>query len=176
VFTYISEEVDKLNHIVTGYLSFSRAERRKLEPHPLQKIVSRCLLILEPELEAKSVNLQRSIPDTIITILGDDKRLQQAILNVLLNAVQAVAIGGVIEISLREGNKSAIVAVSDDGVGIAEKHLKEITKPFFTTKDRGSGLGMSIVSAIMKEHGGDLGIESTQGQGTVVTLHIPLAG
>lgn len=176
VFAYISEEVDKLNDIVTGYLSFARAENRTLEPHSMQRVISRCLLILEPEIEAKAAKLRRKIPDGDIMVLGDDKRLQQALLNVLLNAVQALGRGGSIEISLVGGPKSAIVVVKDDGIGIPEKNLEEISKPFFTTKERGSGLGMSIVSAIMQEHNGDLKIESTPGKGTEVTLRVPMAG
>lgn len=176
VFAYISEEVDKLNHIVTGYLSFARAEHQKLEPQSMQKIISRCLLILEPEMEAKSVRVRRTAAATDVTVIGDDKRLQQAVLNILLNAVQAVDRNGTIEISLDESNRSAIVAVTDNGVGIPQKQLKEITKPFFTTKERGSGLGMSIVSTIVKEHGGELKIESAPGKGTTVMLHVPTAG
>jgi signal transduction histidine kinase len=175
VFSYISEEVDKLDDIVTGYLGFARAERQPFAPHPIQRIARRCLLILETDIKDKDISVRTEFPDEDVVVMGDDKRLQQAILNVLLNAVQAVDAGGSIKISLESGAKSAIVVIKDDGAGISDKNLREITKPFFTTKEKGSGLGMSIVNAIAQEHSGTLDIRSTLGDGTQVTLEIPLA-
>lgn len=174
VFTYISEEVDKLNEIVTGYLGFARARRRELSPQSMEKIVRRCTLILEPDFQARDVRFIQNIPEDV-TVMGDDKRLQQALLNILLNAVQAVDRGGSIEISVTKDSGSAIVVVKDDGTGIPEKSLREITKPFFTTREKGSGLGLSIVANIVSEHNGRLDIDSRVGAGTRVTLRIPLA-
>jgi signal transduction histidine kinase len=108
-------------------------------------------------------------------ISSDDKRIQQAILNLLLNAIQAIPDGGTIEISLDAHPKYAIVVVADNGDGIPKKNLREVTKPFFTTKKHGSGLGMSIVNTIVQEHGGKLKIESVPGEGTRVLMSIPLA-
>jgi signal transduction histidine kinase len=107
--------------------------------------------------------------------LCDDKRIQQAILNVLLNAIQALSKGGTIEICLDDNPKYAVLVVEDNGGGIPKKNLKEVTKPFFSTKKHGSGLGMSIVNTIVQEHGGKLEIESTLGSGTRVLVSIPLA-
>jgi signal transduction histidine kinase len=175
VFSYISEEVDKLNGILTGYLNFARAERQDSRPQSVQKIIRRCLLILEPDARAKGIRVVEHLPESDVTVMGDDKRIQQAVLNVLLNAVQAVDKGGQVEISLENHGKSAVIIVRDTGPGIPQKHLRDVTKPFFTTKKDGSGLGMSIVSSVMQEHGGSLDIRSAPGHGTEIALAFPLA-
>ncbi|MCZ6765610.1 MAG: ATP-binding protein [bacterium] len=175
VFSYISEEVDSLNRILTGYLNFAKAEKQIHEPHPLPPIVGRCLRILEVEIAEKSVDVTTSIPDAELVVRGDDKRIQQAILNILLNALQAVDSNGEVSVTLVRRARAADVIVRDNGGGIPAKDLKEITKPFFTTKKHGSGLGMNIVSNIVEEHHGTLNIESEPGKGTEVTISFPLA-
>jgi signal transduction histidine kinase len=174
VLGYISEEVDKLDEIVTGYLGFARAERRPHGPRVLQRIITRSLSILEPDIKSANVNVERSLPEEDVVVSGDDNRLQQALLNIVLNAVQA-APGGTVEISLVPRSGSAIVVVSDNGVGVADRQMKDLIRPFFTTKDKGSGLGLSIVATIVEEHNGRMDIQSRAGGGTEVTLSLPLA-
>jgi len=175
VFSYITEEVEKLNDILTGYLDFAMARSQELRPASLQKIVHRCLVIIEPEIGAKTVDVVNNLPESEVMIRGDDKRIQQAVLNVLLNAIQANATGGRIEISLDESREYAVLVIKDTGEGIEAKNLKDVTRPFFTTKERGSGLGMSIVQTILAEHNGSLAIRSNPDTGTEVSLSIPLA-
>ncbi len=175
VFSYITEEVDRLNDILTGYLNFAKARSQTFRPHSLQRIVRRCLMILDPEILAKSIEVVDRLPERDVMISSDDKRIQQAILNILLNAIHALPDRGTIEISLDADSKYAIVVIKDNGDGIPRKNLKEVTKPFFTTKKHGSGLGMSIVSTIVEEHGGTLALESASGDGTKVLMSIPLA-
>jgi signal transduction histidine kinase len=141
VFSYITEEVDRLNEILTGYLNFAKARSQTFRPHSLQRIVRRCLMILDPEILAKSIEVANRLPDQDVMISSDDKRLQQAILNILLNAIQALPDRGTIEISLDANPKYAIVVVKDNGDGIARKNLKEVTKPFFTGGGWGGGGG-----------------------------------
>lgn len=181
VFTYISEEVDKLNRILTGYLDFAKAQPPELKPHSIQKIIRRCLLILDSQVRERNPAVVLELPEADVMIVGDDKRLQQAVLNVLLNSLEALPANGAgrageIRISVARRSGFAVVTVGDNGVGIEPKHLKEVTKPFFTTKKDGSGLGMSIVNSIVEEHGGELGIRSAPGAGTEVSLSLPLAG
>lgn len=172
---YISEEVDHLNRILTGYLNFAKAERQQPRPYALQGIVKRCVMLLKPELEGKSIQVTERYPENDVVVMVDDKRIQQAVLNVMINAMQALDSGGAIEIVLDVRPKSAIVAIKDDGPGIDSRYIKEITKPFYTTKKHGSGLGMSIVSNIMDEHGGSVDIRSESGSGTEVMLTLPLS-
>lgn len=175
VFTYITEEVNKLNEILTGYLDFAKARSQDRRPFSIQGIVRRCLMILDGDIEANRIRIEDNFLDGDVMVNCDDKRIQQAILNVLLNAIQAVKTDGKIEISLSTASKFAIVTIKDNGDGIPERSLKDVTKPFFTTKEHGSGLGMSVVRTIMEEHDGALDIKSSSDTGTEVSLAIPLA-
>jgi signal transduction histidine kinase len=174
IFSYISEEVDELNRILTGYLNFARSESQDVRPHSLQKIVSRCLLLIESGGARKDVVFTHAMSDSELFIECDDKRIQQALLNVLLNAVHAVGNGGRIDVAVQSTGDRAVVAVRDNGCGIEEKNLREIFKPFYTTKDHGSGLGLSIVKNIIEAHGGTIAVSSAVGNGTEVTVSLPL--
>ena len=96
-------------------------------------------------------------------------------MNVLINAVQAVESGGKIGISLESRKPYGVFVVEDDGPGINEKDLEEVTKPFYTSRADGSGLGLSIVHTIVEEHGGKLEIRNREGGGTAIRLYFPLA-
>jgi signal transduction histidine kinase len=175
IFSYISEEVDDLNSILTAYLNFARAEKADFRPHPIQRIVRRCLQILDGEIQSKRINLVQDLPKEEIMVHGDDKRLQQALLNVLINACQAVDERGTIEVSVKPSAKFAYITIKDNGTGIGERQLKEVLKPFYTTKRHGSGLGLTIADDTVKEHNGSLDIKSAPGSGTEVVMSLPRA-
>jgi signal transduction histidine kinase len=175
IFSYISEEVDGLNRILSGYLEFAGSSTGEYASRSAQKIVRRCLMVLEPEFEAKHIHLVQNVSTVECRIMGNDKRIQQAVLNVLLNALQAVDVRGRIEVSLDRRPPYGVILIKDNGCGIEEKDLKEVTKPFFTGKADGSGLGLSIVKTIIDEHDGDLKINSKSGRGTDVELYFPLS-
>ena len=175
VFSYISEEVDDLNRVLTGYLDFAGSHKPSIAPYPAQRIIDRCMLVLEPEVQAGRIELTQKSPGNQIVIAVDEKRAQQALMNVLMNAVQAVESGGRIELTVEKRPPHGVICVSDDGCGIEEKDLGDVTKPFFTNRADGSGLGLSIVKTIVEEHGGSLEIKSRPGKGTRVELAFPLA-
>jgi signal transduction histidine kinase len=175
VFSYISEEVDELNRVLTGYLDFAGSHKPTIAPHPAQRIIDRCILVVEPEVRTGRIGLTQSSPDVQVVIAVDEKRAQQAVMNVLMNAVQAVGSGGNVEIRVENRPPHGVIAVIDDGRGIDEKDMGEVTKPFFTNRADGSGLGLSIVKTIVEEHGGRLDIASEPGKGTRVDLAFPLA-
>jgi signal transduction histidine kinase len=175
VFSYITEEVDELNRVLTSYLDFAGSHKPTIASHPAQRIIDRCMLVVEPEVRAGRIDLMRKPSEVEIVIAVDEKRAQQAVMNVLMNAVQAVDSGGKIELKVERRPPYGVIAVSDDGRGIEEKDLDDVTKPFFTNRADGSGLGLSIVKTIIDEHGGQLEIKSRPGEGTLVELAFPLA-
>ena len=176
VLSYISEEVDELNRILTGYLDFAGSHKPAIMPHSAQRIVDRCMLVVEPGIRAGEIDLRRSLPEEPVVVAVDEKRAQQAVMNVLMNAVQAVVGGGKIEVSVERRPPYGVIAIGDDGCGIEQKVLGDVTKPFFTTRADGSGLGLSIVQTIVNEHDGRLEIKSRPGKGTHVEIAFPLAG
>ncbi len=175
VFAFISEEVDELNRILTSYLDFAGAHQPTIGPHPASRIINRCMLVIEPESQAGNIEVTHRHPDGDVRIAVDEKRAQQALMNVLMNAVQAVENGGSIEIYVERRPPFGVIGVRDHGRGIAPGDLGEVTRPFYTNRADGSGLGLSIVQTIVDEHGGKLDIESRPEEGTTVELSFPLA-
>jgi signal transduction histidine kinase len=176
IFSYISDEVDELNGILTSYLDFAGSQRpTTFEAHSLERIVHRCLLVIEPEVQSRNIEFKRQDSPEDVAIRVDDKRAQQAVMNVLMNALQAVSDGGSIEITIEKRRPYGVIVVSDDGCGIDSKNIKDVTKPFFTTRADGSGLGLSIVNAIIEQHDGRMVIGDRPGGGTIVELMFPLA-
>lgn len=176
VLSYISEEVDELNRILTGYLEFAGSHRSTIGTHSVQGVVRRCLRVVEPEIQAGNIDLTLNAPEDDVIMAADDKRAQQAVMNVLMNAVQAVGEGGAIDVMVETAPPFVDIVIVDDGAGISPKELDDVTKPFYTKRADGSGLGLSIVKTIMEEHGGRLRIDSRPGEGTRVRLSFPLAG
>ncbi|RKZ05724.1 histidine kinase, partial [bacterium] len=105
---------------------------------------------------------------------GEEKRLQQAFLNILLNAEQAIKDNGRIVVSMDKRGEDYIIKITDNGKGISEKERERIFEPFFTTKPAGSGLGLSVVKSIVEEHGGKIDIASEPGSQTTVTIILPI--
>ncbi|MCI0452957.1 MAG: ATP-binding protein [Candidatus Latescibacteria bacterium] len=172
--SYITGEVDELDRVLTGYLEFAHARPGAFVPVSLAQSVRRALSAVEDERAAKRVQVVERLPETDVVIAGDEKRIRQAVLNVLLNAVQAAPEGGRVEVSLAANDTGARVVVADNGPGIEPAHAADVAKPFFTTKTHGSGLGLSVVRAVMEAHGGSLAIENDAG-GARVTLVFPTA-
>ncbi|MGD8414769.1 MAG: ATP-binding protein [Candidatus Latescibacterota bacterium] len=176
VLSYISEEVDELNRILTGYLDFAGSHEPSIGAHSAQSILRRCMLVVEPEIRAGSIRLNQTMPDEDVVLAVDEKRAQQAVMNVLMNAVQAVGAGGRIDVRVESVPPYGLIAVTDDGPGIEHKELGDVTKPFYTKRAEGSGLGLTIVQSVVEEHGGRFDIKSRPGTGTQVELLFPLAG
>jgi len=174
VFSYITEEVDELNRILTGYLDFAHSNAGEYGPQSARRIIARSIMAVQADLEEKRVELVETSPELDATIHGDEKRLRQAVLNVLINAVQASPAGGRVDVSLQSDASRATITIADGGPGMDAKELREITRPFYTTKTGGSGLGLNIVQSIVDEHHGSLDIRSNPGRGTVVALSFPL--
>ncbi|UCH85379.1 MAG: hypothetical protein JSW50_06750 [Candidatus Latescibacterota bacterium] len=172
-FSYISEEVDQLDRILTGYLNFAGDKKIEFTDVSLNKTIRRCLMILDGMIDDKRIRIIQKVPEEDVVVPADDKRVQQAFLNILINSCNAVDHAGTIKISIETTDKLALTRFKDNGNGIPEKDLKEVIKPFFTTKKHGSGLGLSIVARILEEHGGDLDIQSTPGDGTEVKISLP---
>jgi signal transduction histidine kinase len=173
---YITEEVDELNRVLTGYLDFAQSSTRlEHTPQSCRRIIASSMLAASTEAEAKGVVIIDSLPADDLAISGDEKRLRQALLNVLLNAIQATDAGGSVTLTLSATAGKADFVVADTGAGIDRKDLAEVTRPFFTRRADGSGLGLHIVQSVVNDHGGTLNIESTPGKGTRVTMSFPLS-
>ncbi len=172
--TIIIEESGRLNDIVTDFLDFAKPQTPKFQNCRLEEIIDRNISFLKPELDRKKVIVHNgNLNSQSLNIEADPELLYRAFLNIFLNAVQSMTDGGNISIKAEEAKDSYHVEIWDTGIGINRENLKKIFSPFFTTKDKGSGLGLSIVKKIIEGHNGTILIDSEEGIGTKVLVSLP---
>jgi signal transduction histidine kinase len=171
--SYIIEEVDRLNGTLTDYLLFARDEPGRLVSFDLAATLGKSVRNIRESLEGSDVELALEFEIGRAPFSGEEKRLQQAFLNILLNARQAIAGSGRVRVSLASSGRNYTIRVADTGSGIPEKDLSRIFEPFFTTKTYGSGLGLAIAKKAVEDHGGRIAIKSAAGAGTEVTITLP---
>jgi len=171
----IANEIRRLDQVVQGFLKFTRPEDLKLQPIALGTLLDEIVPILRPEADRAGVELHVDC-DGVPDVNGDPAMLRQAFLNLALNAVQAMPHGGTLRIGCEEtrGHR-VLVSVSDTGVGIKPEHLHRIFELYFTTKERGSGVGLSMVYRTVQMHDGDIEVQSTPGSGTTFRILLPQA-
>jgi two-component system sensor histidine kinase HydH len=171
----IVEESNRLNEKVTEFLDFARPRVPNLHPCDLEVTLDRGLELLAPEIDRLSIKVTREYQLNGQPLMVDQDLLYQAFLNILLNAIQAMPQGGHLTVSTLPGphGQGGAIRFQDDGEGIEPEALNKILNPFFTTKEKGSGLGLPIVKSIIEAHQGSLDISSTAGAGTTVTIIIP---
>jgi two-component system sensor histidine kinase HydH len=171
----IVEETNRLNEKVTEFLDFARPRIPNLRPCDLEGLLNRNLEMLQPEIDRLNITVTREYHLDGQPLVVDQDLLHQAFLNILLNAIQAMPGGGHLTVSTSPGPKGhgGEIRFQDDGEGIDPETVKKILNPFFTTKEKGSGLGLPIVKSIIEAHQGNLTISSAPGTGTTVTLTIP---
>ncbi len=168
-----SGEVNRLNSIITHFLTAVRHREPDLRELQLLPALEESLAVLEPELEGAGITVDVEYGTGVPVILGDRDQVQQVFFNILRNARQAMGSGGVIKIKAFSDDQDVFVQIGDTGQGIPEEDLPRVFHPYFTTKKGGHGLGMMICERIMRAHGGRIGIDSRKDVGTLVTLQFP---
>jgi two-component system, sporulation sensor kinase E len=170
----INEEVGRLNRIVVDFLFTVRPMDAKLVKSDLNQIVRDLIDFMRFELEEANVRAELALGGNLPALELDEKFMKQALLNVIQNAVSAMPEGGTLTVeTVRQGN-DVHLRITDTGVGIPEEHMTKIWEPFFTTKDFGSGLGLTLVFKIVKEHRGEISVQSRVGEGTTFTVSLPV--
>lgn len=175
----IEKEVDRLDTVVRGYLSFSKPASTVNTEIDLNTVLTGATKQMKFQCNEKNIDLTFQ-PGNISIIKGDADKLHQLILNILLNSIQANPHGGKIEITCRNardnGRNWVETIIKDNGQGIAPENLKRIFEPFFSTKTQGTGLGLATAKAIVDEHLGMIKAESIPGLGTTFIISFPAAG
>ncbi len=173
----ISQETLRARDIVQGLLEFSRAREFSLRPVVLSELAARTLRLVSSQ-AGSGVRLRSDVPGDLV-LAADASRLQEALLNLLLNAIQAVGERGEVTLAARRDpeRKQAVITVSDTGPGVPEEIRGRIFDPFYTTKEegRGTGLGLSIVYGIIEKHAGTVTVENTEGCGASFVIRLPLS-
>jgi two-component system, sporulation sensor kinase E len=170
----LNEEVDRLNRIVVDFLFAVKPMDTVLEDGDVNHVITELLQFVHPELDQAGVIVDSRLSPALPLLRIDARYIKQALLNLIKNAVAAMPGGGTLRIeSLRAGDE-VLVRISDTGTGIPEEIRDKIFEPYFTTKPFGTGLGLTIVFKIVREHFGDISVSSRSGEGTTVTLAIPI--
>jgi signal transduction histidine kinase len=171
----ISAEIQRLDQVMQGLLRFTRSEDLKPQTLSLSALVDEVVGVIRPECEAARVNVVVEGVDRVPPITGDPTMLRQALLNLALNARQAMPNGGTLRISAVPRAKRVDISVEDTGVGIKPEHLSRIFDLYFTTREKGSGIGLSMVYRTVQLHDGEIEVESTEGRGTTFRISLPQA-
>lgn len=173
--TVVGEQIRRLDEVVNGFLRIARMTQAEREPLNLNGVLGEVVSLVAGEAEAKGVEVRFKPRATLPTLWGDRGLLYQASLNLVQNAIQAGPHAGPIEIVAEESqNRGIRVAVRDRGRGIPRAELNRVFDLFFTTREKGSGIGLAIVQRVAQLHGGSVLVESEEGGGTTFTVAIPL--
>jgi signal transduction histidine kinase len=172
----IENEIRRLDGVVQGFLKFTRPEDLRLAPVRVPELLAAMQPIVEPEARKNGVKVLMDCQSDLPAVNGDAGMLRQAFLNLAINACQAMPQGGSLRISCAAiAHQRVEVRIQDTGVGIAKEHLPKIFDLYFTTKDHGTGIGLSMVYRIVQLHDGEIEVESTQGHGTTFRVLLPQA-
>ena len=171
----VRDEIRRLDHILEDFLQFARP--REFQPRPVEvpTVLTKVLDLLEGEAERRRVTLRREL-GPVPAVSGDEERLRQVVMNLALNALDAVRNDGTVRVSCgleKPESRDVTIYVDDSGPGVPSAVRDRIFEPFFTTKAQGSGLGLSIVHAIVAQHGGSISIDDAPEGGARFTLRLP---
>jgi signal transduction histidine kinase len=167
-------EISRLDYIVTQFLQALRPSQPKMKQASLNSVVLETVELLRPELDnrgqAVEVELLPQLPDAPL----DPAQMKQVLVNLMKNAMQAMTRGGMLKVSTGSAGEEIWMSISDTGGGIPHEQLNRIFEPFYTTKKKGSGLGLMIVQRIVRAHGGRIELDSRVGQGTTFKIWLPM--
>jgi len=169
-------QADRSTEIVKSLLEFSRTDQECLEKMSLEEMVDKTARLVKNEMQLKQIKFKKQIKGALLPVWIDKSRLQQALLNLMINGIQAMPHGGTLSTILGPGETSdeMRIDVIDTGIGIPADQLDSIFDPFFTTKKEGegTGLGLSVTYGIIQKHGGRISVKSTQGKGTCFSIFL----
>ena len=172
----IETEIRRLDEVVQGFLKFTRPEDLRLQAVRASVLFEEMLPIVQPEARKNNVRVSVETPDAQLAVNGDSAMLRQALLNLAMNACQAMPNGGTLRLaSAAASNNRVELRVEDTGVGIPPEDLGRIFDLYFTTKDHGTGIGLSMVYRIIQMHDGEIEVQSTPGRGTTFKVLLPRA-
>jgi two-component system, sporulation sensor kinase E len=167
-------EINRLDYIVTQFLQAIRPAPLQLKLVSLNDVVGKTLDLLRPEIENRGVTVRTKLARDLTATPADATQLQQVLVNLAKNAVQAMTTGGTLTLQTGETSDGVWVSVADSGGGIPQEQINRIFEPFYTTKKKGSGLGLMIVQRIVRAHNGRIELESNVGRGTTFRIWLPL--
>ncbi|MCA0992334.1 PAS domain-containing sensor histidine kinase [Pseudalkalibacillus hwajinpoensis] len=169
----IEGELTKIEEVINGFISLAKPEAGEVAEVSLLKLIKNAINILTPQAASKNIRINISSQLKTIVISCKKNQMKQVFINILKNAVEAIEENGKIDVILEENQNNVSIEIHDNGVGIEEERLERIGVPFYTNKEKGIGLGMTVSNKIITEHKGSLRVESEPGEGTRVYIQLP---
>jgi two-component system, NtrC family, sensor kinase len=172
----VHSETSRVSRTIANLLTFSRKTKPEFKPVDLNAVVADTLSLTEYQMRLQGISVERRLAPDLLPVLADQEQMKQSLLNLFLNAQDAMPQGGTLTLETRNSPRHVVVVkVSDTGKGIPKEHLSQIFEPFFTTKKTcaGAGLGLSVVYGIVRDHKGTIKVDSVPGQGASFTIRLP---
>jgi two-component system, NtrC family, sensor histidine kinase HydH len=169
----IVEESERLNNIITDFLNYARPREPHFSKCKVEEVIDKNIKYLATELAENGCQVNTEVGDNLPEIMADSDMLYQAFLNIFINAIQAMPNGGKISVNIFSANGNVAIHIEDEGKGIETEIMEQIWNPFFTTKEKGTGLGLGIVKNLIEAHNGNLNIENRPERGARVTIQLP---
>ena len=166
-------EVNRLDSIISQFLRAIRPTRPQLRPENVNSIVEEAVRFFAPEIKDRDIVVEQELRSDLPMIDIDRDQMKQALYNVIKNSFEAMKSRGILRIRTDKDDSHVFVKFTDTGGGISPENLSRVFEPYFTTKSSGTGLGLLIVRRIVREHGGELSIESSEGKGLTLTIRLP---
>jgi PAS domain S-box-containing protein len=170
----VGDEIERLNRLLTEFLELARPRGIARAPVALAQLVDGVLSLERAAAESRGIRIEVDVPAEL-AMVGDVEKLKQVVLNLVVNAIEAMKDGGRLALRGRSAGEVVELEIADSGPGIPPELLAQVFDPFFTTKEAGTGLGLSIVRKIVDQHGGDVRIDSERGKGTRAVVTVPRA-
>jgi len=169
------KEVERLNRSIGELLDYAKPAKLKRETSSIQDIIEKTILLVRVDAESYGITIRVETDNNLPQILVDKDKINQVFLNLFLNAIQAMEQGGELLVRVKSDGQAIKIAVRDNGVGIESENMARVFDPYYTTKNDGTGLGLSMSSKIIEEHGGVIELSSVAGEYTEVRVLLPLA-
>ncbi|MCY7789102.1 two-component sensor histidine kinase KinC, partial [Bacillus inaquosorum] len=174
-FDIIFSEIKRIDLVLSELLLLAKPQAVTFKTHQLNEILKQVTTLLDTNAILSNIVIEKNFEETDGCIInGDENQLKQVFINIIKNGIEAMPKGGVVTISTAKTASHAVISVKDEGNGMPQEKLKQIGKPFYSTKEKGTGLGLAICLRILKEHDGELKIESEAGKGSVFQVVLPL--
>jgi len=170
----IVEESVRLNNIITDFLEFAKPRSPQLVECRIENVLEKNIAFMESQIDEEGYDIENHYQNDLPVVKADSDMLYQAFLNILINAMQAMPEGGKIYIEVCSTNNTVTICFEDEGTGISEEHMEKIWSPFFSTKEKGTGLGLGIVKNIIESHGGIVQIANRPDCGARMTVELPV--
>lgn len=174
------DSLDQMHHLLRTLSEFSGVRQPHYEATDLRRLISQSLAFIDREVQKRRIRLVTSFASSLPPCQIDVRRIKQVLLNLFKNAIEAMSGGGQLSVETRpgalpqQGSPAAMIEIRDTGVGIGAADLRTVFRPLYTTKPRGTGLGLSFCREVIEEHGGEIQLTSQKGKGTTVTLILPI--